>query len=363
MTKRVLFIDRDGTIILEPEDFQIDAFEKLVFYPKAIQNLAKIAKELDYELVMVSNQDGLGTDSFPEENFHPVQNFIIQTLENEGVKFTEIYIDPTFEHENKPTRKPGVGMMGKYIYGDYDLVNSFVIGDRLTDVQLANNLGSKSILLSDQANDEATLTTSSWDEIYSYLKQIPRTASVVRNTLETQIQIELNLDGNGNTEIQTGLNFLDHMLNQIAKHGNYDLKIMVDGDIEIDDHHTIEDTALALGEAFSKALGTKKGIERYGFLLPMDDCLAKVALDFGGRPWLVWEVEFKRVKVGDVATEMFFHFFKSFTDQAKCNLNIQCQGDNEHHKIESIFKAFAKALRMATTQNNQFNIPSTKGIL
>jgi imidazoleglycerol-phosphate dehydratase/histidinol-phosphatase len=363
MTKRVLFIDRDGTIILEPEDFQIDSFEKLNFYPKAIQNLAIIAKELDYEFVMVSNQDGLGTDSFPEDTFWPVQNFILQTLENEGIKFADIFIDPTFEHENKPTRKPGVGMLGKYLYGDYDLANSFVIGDRLTDVQLAKNLGSKSILISNKSHEEATLNTSNWDEIYAYLKQIPRTATVTRNTLETQIQIDLNVDGNGKAIIQTGLNFLDHMLHQIAKHGNFDLCIQVKGDVEIDDHHTIEDTALALGKAFYKALGSKKGIERYGFLLPMDDCLAQVAIDFGGRPWLVWEADFQREKVGDVSTEMFYHFFKSFTDQAKCNLNIKCEGVNEHHKIESIFKAFAKALRMATTQNNQFNVPSTKGIL
>ena len=363
MTKKVLFIDRDGTIIREPEDFQIDAFEKLEFLPNVINSLSKIAKELSYELVMVSNQDGLGTDSFPEETFWPVQNFIINILKNEGVEFSEILIDSSFENENKPTRKPGVGMLQKYIYGNYDLANSFVIGDRKTDVQLAENLGSKSIFISEEINSAATFVTMDWNEIYDFLKSIPRIGKVKRETLETSINIELNLDGKGNSEINTGLPFFDHMLQQIAKHGNLDLKIQVNGDLEIDEHHTVEDTAIALGDAFLQALGDKKAISRYGFLLPMDDCLAQVAVDFGGRPWLVWDADFKREKIGDVPTEMFFHFFKSFSDQARCNLNIKAEGENEHHKIESIFKAFAKAIQMAVNKTKNYNIPSTKGIL
>lgn len=363
MTKKVLFIDRDGTIIREPEDFQIDAFEKLEFLPNVINSLSKIAKELSYELVMVSNQDGLGTDFFPEETFWPVQNFIINTLKNEGVEFSEILIDSSFENENKPTRKPGVGMLQKYIYGNYDLANSFVIGDRKTDVQLAENLGSKSIFISEEINSAATFVTMDWNEIYDFLKSIPRIGKVKRETLETSINIELNLDGKGNSEINTGLPFFDHMLQQIAKHGNLDLKIQVNGDLEIDEHHTVEDTAIALGDAFLQALGDKKAISRYGFLLPMDDCLAQVAVDFGGRPWLVWDADFKREKIGDVPSEMFFHFFKSFSDQARCNLNIKAEGENEHHKIESIFKAFAKAIQMAVNKTKNYNIPSTKGIL
>ena len=363
MTKKVLFIDRDGTIIREPEDFQIDAFEKLEFLPNVINSLSKIAKELSYELLMVSNQDGLGTDSFPEETFWPVQNFIINILKNEGVEFSEILIDSSFENENKPTRKPGVGMLQKYIYGNYDLANSFVIGDRKTDVQLAENLGSKSIFISEEINSAATFVPMAWNEIYDFLKSIPRIGKVKRETLETSINIELNLDGKGNSEINTGLPFFDHMLQQIAKHGNLDLKIQVNGDLEIDEHHTVEDTAIALGDAFLQALGDKKAISRYGFLLPMDDCLAQVAVDFGGRPWLVWDADFKREKIGDVPTEMFFHFFKSFSDQARCNLNIKAEGENEHHKIESIFKAFAKAIQMAVNKTKNYNIPSTKGIL
>ncbi len=363
MTKKVLFIDRDGTIIREPEDFQIDAFEKLEFLPNVINSLSKIAKELSYELVIVSNQDGLGTDSFPEEMFWPVQKFIINTLKNEGVEFSEIHIDSSFENENKPTRKPGVGMLQKYIYGNYDLANSFVIGDRKTDVQLAENLGSKSIFISEEINSAATFVTMDWNEIYDFLKSIPRIGKVKRETLETSINIELNLDGKGNSEINTGLPFFDHMLQQIAKHGNLDLKIQVNGDLEIDEHHTMEDTAIALGDVFLQALGNKKAISRYGFLLPMDDCLAQVAVDFGGRPWLVWDADFKREKIGDVPTEMFFHFFKSFSDQARCNLNIKAEGENEHHKIESIFKAFAKAIQMAVNKTKNYNIPSTKGIL
>ncbi|MBK9981010.1 MAG: bifunctional histidinol-phosphatase/imidazoleglycerol-phosphate dehydratase HisB [Saprospiraceae bacterium] len=363
MAKKVLFIDRDGTIIKEPADFQIDRFEKLEFLPFAISCLSKMAKELNYELVMVSNQDGLGTDSFPEETFYPVQDFIIKTLKNEGVEFADIYIDPSFEHENKPTRKPGTAMLGKYIYGDYDLENSFVIGDRKTDLQLAANLGSKSILITADKTANATLITSEWHEIYTYLKAIPRIGKIHRKTLETEIHVEVNLDGNGQSSIDTGLPFFDHMLQQISKHGNINLAIQVKGDLQIDEHHTIEDTAIALGDAFLQALESKKGIERYGFLLPMDDCLAQVAVDFGGRPWLVWDAEFKREKIGDVPTELFFHFFKSFSDQARCNLNIKAEGENEHHKIESVFKAFAKALKMAVARTNNYSIPSTKGTL
>ncbi|HAI80525.1 MAG TPA: bifunctional histidinol-phosphatase/imidazoleglycerol-phosphate dehydratase [Chryseobacterium sp.] len=363
MTKKVLFIDRDGTIIREPEDFQIDSFEKLEFLPNSISSLSKIARELNYELVMVSNQDGLGTDSFPEDTFWPVHNFIINTLKNEGVNFAEIFIDPSFEHENKPTRKPGTAMLSKYIYGNYDLENSFVIGDRKTDIKLAENLGSKSIFIGEEENTLATFVTQDWNEIYQYLKSVPRIGKVKRETLETSINIEVNLDGSGVSEINTGLPFFDHMLQQISRHGNLDLKVQVKGDLEIDEHHTVEDTAIALGDAFLQALGNKKAISRYGFLLPMDDCLAQVAVDFGGRPWLVWEAEFKREKIGDVPTELFFHFFKSFSDQARCNLNIKAEGDNEHHKIEATFKAFAKAVKMAVSKTENYNIPSTKGIL
>lgn len=363
MTKKVLFIDRDGTIIREPEDFQIDSFEKLEFLPNVFSSLSRIARELNYELVMVSNQDGLGTDSFPEDTFWPVHNFIINTLKNEGVNFAEIFIDPSFEHENKPTRKPGTAMLSKYIYGNYDLENSFVIGDRKTDIKLAENLGSKSIFIGEEENTLATFVTQDWNEIYQYLKSVPRIGKVKRETLETSINIEVNLDGSGVSEINTGLPFFDHMLQQISRHGNLDLKVQVKGDLEIDEHHTVEDTAIALGDAFLQALGNKKAISRYGFLLPMDDCLAQVAVDFGGRPWLVWEAEFKREKIGDVPTELFFHFFKSFSDQARCNLNIKAEGDNEHHKIEATFKAFAKAVKMAVSKTENYNIPSTKGIL
>lgn len=363
MTKKVLFIDRDGTIIREPEDFQIDSFEKLEFLPNVFSSLSKIARELNYELVMVSNQDGLGTDSFPEDTFWPVHNFIINTLKNEGVNFAEIFIDPSFEHENKPTRKPGTAMLSKYIYGKYDIENSFVIGDRKTDIKLAENLGSKSIFIGEEENTLATFVTQDWNEIYQYLKSVPRIGKVKRETLETSINIEVNLDGSGVSEINTGLPFFDHMLQQISRHGNLDLKVQVKGDLEIDEHHTVEDTAIALGDAFLQALGNKKAISRYGFLLPMDDCLAQVAVDFGGRPWLVWEAEFKREKIGDVPTELFFHFFKSFSDQARCNLNIKAEGDNEHHKIEATFKAFAKAVKMAVSKTENYNIPSTKGIL
>lgn len=363
MTKKVLFIDRDGTIIKEPEDLQIDSIEKLEFLPFAISSLSKIALELDFELVMVSNQDGLGTDSFPENTFHPVQNLIIETLKNEGVIFSDIFIDPSFEHENKPTRKPGIAMLGKYVYGNYDLANSYVIGDRKTDIQLAENLGAKSILINKDIDADATLISTDWNEIYSYLKALPRIGKMKRKTLETDISVEINLEGTGKSNIETGLPFFNHMLEQISKHGNIDLEILVKGDLEIDEHHTIEDTALALGDAFLQALGNKKAIERYGFLLPMDDCLAQVAIDFGGRPWLVWEVDFKREKIGDMPTEMFHHFFKSFSDQARCNINIKAEGENEHHKIESIFKAFAKTIKVAASKTDNYNIPSTKGTI
>lgn len=363
MNKKVLFIDRDGTLIKEPPDFQIDAFDKLEFLPHMIASLSKIALELDFELVMVSNQDGLGTASFPEVTFYPVQNFIIQTLKNEGIYFLDILIDRSFEKDNSANRKPRTGLLQKYIYGNYDLKNSFVIGDRLTDIQLAENLGSKSIFISSKQNEKADFTTESWLQIYAYLKALPRTARVIRNTLETAITVNVNLDDATEVYINTGLPFFDHMLEQIARHGNIGIEILVKGDLQIDEHHTIEDTALALGEAFLKALGNKKAIERYGFLLPMDDCLAQVAIDFGGRPWLVWEADFKREKIGDMPTEMFYHFFKSFSDQAKANINIKATGDNEHHKIESIFKAFAKSLKIAISKTDTYKIPSTKGIL
>lgn len=363
--KKILLIDRDGTLIIEPPtDFQVDSLEKLEFYPFVFQNLAKIAKELNYELVMVTNQDGLETDSFPFEDFIKPHDKMLKAFENEGIIFNDILIDKSFEYENSPNRKPEIGMLGKYIYGDYDLKNSYVIGDRLTDIQLAKNLGSKAIFINKLENENADFTTESWDEIYKYLKQIPRRAKVFRKTNETEIEIEVNLDGSGNSEISTGLHFFDHMLEQISKHGNLDLKIKVKGDLEVDEHHTIEDTGIVFGEAVLQALGKKKGIERYGFLLPMDDCLSQVAIDFGGRPWLVWKADFKKEKIGDVPTEMFYHFFKSFTDSAKCNLNIKSEGENEHHKIESIFKAFAKSIKMAVNQTDQnYNLPSTKGSL
>ncbi|QHC84126.1 imidazoleglycerol-phosphate dehydratase [Empedobacter brevis] len=376
--KRVLFIDRDGTLILEPENYQVDHFEKLEFYPNVFTYLGKIAKELDYELAMVTNQDGLGSKSHPEESFWPIQNFVVKAFENEGVKFEDIYIDKTFAHENAPTRKPGTALLTKYINNpEYDLTNSFVIGDRITDVKLAQNLGGKGIFI---ANDETlgaeeinetsdlsqsvSLKTTSWKEIYEFLKLQNRTASIVRNTNETKIKIDLNLDGTGKSAISTGLHFFDHMLEQIARHGQMDLVIKVDGDLEVDEHHTIEDTAIALGEAFSKALKNKLGIERYGFTLPMDDCLAQVAIDFGGRNWLVWEADFKREMIGQMPTEMFYHFFKSFTDGAKANLNIKAEGTNEHHKIEAIFKAFAKAVKAAVKRDHdKMILPSTKGLL
>ena len=363
--KKALFIDRDGTIIVEPQtDFQIDSLEDLEFIPKVISNLRKIAEETDYELVMVSNQDGLGTDSLPEENFWPAHQKMMLTLENEGVKFAAVHIDRSFEHENKPTRKPGTGMLTQYLKGNYDLENSYVIGDRKTDVLLAENLGCKSIFIGETV-EGATFCTKDWDEIYQYLKFPDRIGEVFRKTSETDIHIRVNLDGSGQCEIFTGLPFFDHMLEQLGKHGGADLLIEVKGDLHIDEHHTIEDTALALGEAYLKALGDKKGIYRYGFLLPMDDVLAQVAIDFGGRPWIVWEAEFKREKIGDMPTEMFFHFFKSFSDTAKCNLNIKAEGSNEHHKIEAIFKGLARAIKMAVAKDPRAlnQLPSTKGVL
>lgn len=362
--KKVLFIDRDGTLVIEPPiDYQLDSLEKLEFYPGVFQWLAKIAKELDYELVMVTNQDGLGTASFPEATFWPAHNKMIKAFENEGIVFSEVLIDRSFPEENAPTRKPRTGLLTKYIYGQYDLANSFVLGDRATDIELANNLGCNGIFINDTPNKDAVLITKNWAEIYQFLKSIPRKAVVSRKTNETNINIELNLDGTGDSYISTGLGFFDHMLEQIARHGNMDLKVDVKGDLEIDEHHTIEDVALTLGTAFLEALGSKKGIERYGFLLPMDDCLAQVAIDFGGRPWLMWDVEFNREKLGEMPTEMFLHFFKSFSDTAQCNLNIKAEGDNEHHKIEAIFKAFAKAIKMAVSTTDNYSIPSTKGSL
>ena len=376
--KKVLFIDRDGTIIKETEDEQIDSFEKLQFYPKVFQYLSKIAKELDYEIVMITNQDGLGTEVFPEDTFWPVHNFIIKCFKDEGIVFKEQFIDKTFARENALTRKPNTGLLTQYFSEDYDLENSFVIGDRLTDVELAKNLGAKGIFINDNTNlgtDETTvkhdelesyiaLESNDWEKIYAFLKAKDRTGEIVRNTNETKIAIKLNLDGTGNSNIHTGLAFFDHMLDQIARHGQLDLDIKVDGDLEVDEHHTIEDTAIALGELFNTVLGNKLGIERYGFSLPMDDCFAQAAIDFGGRNWLVWEADFKREMIGKMPTEMFYHFFKSFSDGAKCNLNIKAEGTNEHHKIEAIFKAFAKAIKMAVKRDvEKMILPSTKGVL
>lgn len=361
--KKVLFIDRDGTIIIEPEDEQIDSLEKLAFLPGAISCLSKIANETDYELVMVSNQDGLGTETFPEDTFWPAQNKMLEILNGEGVEFTEIFIDRSLPSQKAPTRKPGTAMLVKYLSQGIDLDSSFVIGDRPTDIELAKNLGCKAIFISTKTSSDAELCTDNWNDIYNFIKKRPRTARVVRKTSETDIKIELNLDGSGKKTIDTGIGFFDHMLEQIARHGNIDLSIIVKGDLDIDEHHTVEDVAITLGEALLKAIGSKKGIERYSFVLPMDDCLAQVALDFGGRPWLVWEAGFQREKVGDIPTELFFHFFKSFSDSAKCNLNIKADGQNEHHKIESIFKAFAKTIKMAVKQTDNFNLPTTKGSL
>lgn len=376
--KKVLFIDRDGTLILEPpSDYQVDSFEKLEFFPKAIFNLAKIAQELEYVLVMITNQDGLGSDIFPEATFWGPHNLMMQTFENEGIVFEDVFIDRTFAKDNAPTRKPNTGLLGKYLTGDYDLANSFVLGDRLTDMLLAKNLGAKGIMIGkalDTSDDHMVagqnveahiaLKTEDWNEIYRFLSLPDRIATLQRTTKETDISITLNLDGTGVTNCQTGLGFFDHMLDQLGKHSQTDLTIIAKGDLHIDEHHTIEDTALALGETFLKALGDKRGIQRYGFLLPMDDVLAQAAIDFSGRPWMVWEAEFKREKIGDMPTEMFYHFFKSFSDTAKCNLNIKAEGANEHHKIEAIFKAVAKAIKMAKQREIGNNdLPSTKGVL
>jgi len=378
--KRVLFIDRDGTLINEaPPTYQIDSFAKLEFYPHMFEYMGRIAKELDYELVMVSNQDGLGTESYPEDTFWPVHNFIMKSLDNEGIHFSAQHFDRTFPADNAPTRKPGIGMFTDYLNNEkYDIPNSYVIGDRITDIQLAKNLGSKGIWLNNDPNlggaeikdaraeleKVIALETTSWKEIYEFLKLDIRQVHHERNTNETKISVDLNLDGSGKAEISTGLGFFDHMLDQIARHGKMDLKVVTKGDLEIDEHHTIEDTGIALGEAFAKGLADKRGMERYGFALPMDEAEAKVLIDFGGRNWIVWNAEFKREKIGEMPTEMFFHFFKSFSDAAKCNLNIECKGDNEHHKIEAIFKAFAKAIKMAVKRDPLSNyLPSTKGVL
>jgi imidazoleglycerol-phosphate dehydratase/histidinol-phosphatase len=377
--KKVLFIDRDGVLLIEPPvDFQVDSFEKLKFYPKVFSGLGKIAKELDFELVMVTNQDGLGTDSYSYESFIGPHTLMIESFASEGIVFSEECIDRTFAYENVETRKPRTGLLSKYFSEEYDLENSFVIGDRITDMELAKNLGAKGIymlkdsslgatetsLTTDLLADIVAFQTCDWDEIYTFLKLGSRTVDLTRDTNETKIRIKLNLDGTGKTSINTGIAFFDHMLDQLGRHGQMDLEIDVKGDLEVDEHHTIEDTAIALGECFKKALGNKLGIERYGFCLPMDDCLAQVSIDFGGRNWLVWEAEFKREMIGQMPTEMFFHFFKSFTDGALCNLNIKVEGTNEHHKIEAIFKAFAKAIKMAKTRNGEYAIlPTTKGVL
>lgn len=374
--KRALFIDRDGTLVIEPPvDYQLDSLEKLEFYPKLFRNLYFIRKNLDFEFVMVTNQDGLGTSSFPEETFWPAHNKMLRALEGEGIIFDDILIDRSFPEDNSPDRKPRTGMLGKYLNGEYDLANSYVIGDRLTDLELAKNLGAKSIWLinPDSAGEELmakgrslapVLITDDWDKITEFLYAGERRTVVQRTTKETDIYVELNLDGNGKTDISTGLGFFDHMLDQIGKHSGMDLVIQVKGDLDVDEHHTIEDTAIALGEALLKALGDKRGIERYGFTLPMDDCLCSVALDFGGRPWLVWDAEFNREKVGDMPTEMFLHFFKSLSDASRMNLNIKAEGANEHHKIEGIFKALARSVKMAIRRDiYHYSLPSTKGVI
>ena len=376
--QKILFVDRDGTMIKEPADEQIDSFEKLEFYPGALTYLPKIAKELDFELVMVTNQDGLGTASYPENTFWPVHNFILKTFEAEGVKFSNIVIDRTFPAENAPTRKPGTALLTQYLDTEkYDLKGSFTIGDRKNDVLLGRNLGAKAIWLNnnsglggaefteaDHIGDTIALETTDWQKIYEFLKLGQRVIEHRRSTKETDIYIKINLDGTGEAKVSTGLHFFDHMLDQIARHGSIDLEIIANGDLHIDEHHTIEDTGIALGEVFAEALGNKKGIERYGFCLPMDDCLAQAAIDFGGRNWIVWDAEFNREKIGEMPTEMFYHFFKSFSDAAKCNLNIKAEGQNEHHKIEAIFKVFAKAIKMAVKRDvDKMVLPSTKGVL
>ncbi len=374
--KKILFIDRDGTLALEPENYQLDSFDKLIFYPGVFNSLGKISRELDFELVMVTNQDGLGTPSFPENTFWPTHRFLLKCFENEEIIFDDVYIDKSLPSDNAPTRKPGIGLLKKYINNkNYDLENSYVIGDRLTDMELALNLGAKGIFISndeklvemeisENLNNSISLKTTKWNDIYSFLKLKQRVVTKKRVTNETKINLDLNLDGNGESDINTGIAFFDHMLNQIARHGNMDIKLSVHGDLEVDEHHTIEDTAIILGEAFYSALGEKIGIERYGFSLPMDDCLAQVSIDFGGRNWLVWEADFKREMIGKMPTEMFMHFFKSFSDGAKANINIKAEGSNEHHKIEAIFKAFAKAIKFAIKRDpNKMILPTTKGSL
>ena len=373
--KKVLFIDRDGTLALEPKDYQLDALNKLEFYPGVFQYLRRIAKEMDYELVMVTNQDGLGTASFPEDTFWPTHDFMLTSLKNEGIVFDQVYIDKSMPEDNASTRKPKTGMLTAYLDDTaYDLANSFVIGDRTSDMELAQNLGAKGILLqydtrmaqdiSAELKQVISLQTQTWEGVYTLLKAGERRATHIRTTKETDIQIELNLDGTGQSNIDTGIVFFDHMLDQLARHGGVDIALTTKGDLEVDEHHTIEDTAIALGEAFGKAIGNKLGIERYGFCLPMDDCLAQVAIDFGGRAWLMWDAKFKREMIGKMPTEMFFHFFKSFADGAKANLNIKAEGHNEHHKIEAIFKAFAKAIKMAIKRDaDKLVLPSTKGQL
>jgi imidazoleglycerol-phosphate dehydratase/histidinol-phosphatase len=361
--KKVIFIDRDGTIIVEPEDEQVDSLEKLRFTPGAITGLSGIARETDYELVMVTNQDGLGTSSFPEEMFWPAHNKMLQILKDEGVEFAEIFIDKTLPDDKAPTRKPGIAMLMQYIAGGIDLAGSYVIGDRLSDIRLAKNLGCNAILFKKNNCDEAVLCTNDWNEICSYLKSRPRTAQVHRKTGETDISIILNIDGTGKSRISTGIGFYDHMLDQVARHGGFDLTVNAVGDLTDGGHHLIEDVAICLGKVFNEASGSKKGIERYSFVLPMDDCLAQVALDLGGRPWIVWEAAFINPMIGAIPSEMFFHFFKSFSDNAGCNLNIKAEGTNEHHKIESIFKAFARALKQALKHTGNYDLPSTKGKL
>ncbi len=374
--KKVLFIDRDGTLALEPEDYQLDAFEKLIFYPQVFTFLGKIAKELDYSLVMVTNQDGLGTDSFPEDTFWPVHKLLLKSFEQEGIVFEEVLIDRSFPEDNSPNRKPKTGFLTSYLEGNqYDLNHSYVIGDRLTDMELAKNLGAKGIFIandetlgaeeaSEGLTDSIALKTTTWEAIYKFLKLEQRITVRKRTTHETDISLRLNLDGSGKSEISTGIVFFDHMLDQLARHGGMDISLQVKGDLEVDEHHTIEDTAIVLGDAFAAALGNKLGIERYGFCLPMDDCLAQVAIDFGGRNWLVWEAAFRREMIGKMPTEMFLHFFKSFSDGAKANINIKAEGDNEHHKIEAIFKAFAKAIKVAVKRDpEKMILPSTKGSL
>jgi len=361
--KKALFIDRDGTLLAEPEDEQVDSLEKFRFIPGAITGLARIASETDFELVMVTNQDGLGTQSFPEETFWPSHNKMLGILEGEGVCFMEIFIDRTFPEDNAPTRKPGTAMLLKYLAQGIDLENSYVIGDRITDLELAKNLGCNAIYFNSNKSQDAVLSTEDWHAIYRFLKLKPRASSVERKTKETDIRLELNIDGTGKSDISTGIEFFDHMLDQLARHGSFDLIIKASGDKGVDGHHLIEDLAICLGEAFLKAAGSKKGIERYSFILPMDDCLAQVAIDMGGRSWLVWKADFSYQKIGEMPTEMFYHFFKSFSDSAKCNLNISAEGSNEHHKIEAIFKAFARALKNALKQTDNFLLPSTKGKL